>query len=274
NLKLKLGIPCLTNEQVARLTEVAHYVSEVANLVPNPHLPFVGISAFAHKAGLHADGVSKITMAYEHIAPEVIGNHRRFLVSELGGRGNILQKAKEFGLDLGSRSPEVRVVAEKLKQLEHQGFRFEDAEASFELLIRRTQPGYLPPFELLDFFVLVEKRPKDDILSEATVKLRVRGEIIHTAAVGNGPVNALDTATRKGLLPFYPTLGPVRLVDYKVRVLDDKQGTGAWVRVSITSSDGEEMWGTVGSSTNIIEASWFALADSLEYALTRAAARR
>ncbi|MBI4319226.1 MAG: citramalate synthase [Chloroflexi bacterium] len=267
NLKLKMGIDCLPDEQLELLTATSRYVSEVANLIHNTHLPYVGASAFAHKGGMHVNAVSKTAVAYEHIRPEAVGNSQRILVSELGGKSNVLLKAQRFGVDLTAESAEVREMVERIKYLESQGFQFEDAEASFELLVRRSQPGYCPPFHLLDFLVLVEKRKGDDILAEATVKIEVDGDIMHTAAEGNGPVNALDTAIRKALLQFYPELRSVRLVDYKVRVLEDESGTSSNVRVSIESTDGEHTWNTVGSSTNIIEASWWALSDSLEYPL-------
>lgn len=267
NLKLKLGVDCISDEQLSRLTETSHYVSEVANLVHNSHLPYVGASAFAHKAGMHVNGVSKANTSYEHVAPELVGNTQRVLVSELGGKSNVLLKAQRFGVDLSSQTLEVRQMVERIKQLESQGFQFEDAEASFELLVRRAQPDYVAPFKMLEFLVLVEKRKGDDLLSEAVVKLDVGGQVMHTAAEGNGPVNALDTAIRKVLVRFFPALAKVRLVDYKVRVLEDTQGTGSVVRVSIESTDGEHTWNTVGSSGNIIEASWWALTDSLEYPL-------
>ncbi|MGH2460341.1 MAG: alpha-isopropylmalate synthase regulatory domain-containing protein, partial [Chloroflexota bacterium] len=224
---------------------------------------------FAHKAGLHVNAVLKNSRCYEHIAPELVGNRQRILVSELSGRSNVLAKAQQYGLDLTSQSTDVRQVLETLKQLESEGFQFEAAEASFELLIRRLQPDYRPPFELVDFLVLVERRRGNGIVSEATVKIRVGDAVFHTAAEGNGPVNALDAAIRKALLQFYPELANVQLVDYKVRVLDGNDGTGAVVRVSIETGDGKDRWGTVGSSANIIEASWLALADSLEYALLK-----
>lgn len=271
NLQLKMGYRCVDDDQLRRLTDLSHYVAEVANLQHDSHLPFVGASSFAHKAGLHVNAVVKNSRCYEHIPPELVGNRQRILVSELSGRSNVLLKAQQYGLDLSSQSVDVRHVLEMLKQLESEGFQFEAAEASFELLIRRLQPDYRPPFELVDFIVLVERRRGAMILSEATVKIRVGDEIFHTAAEGNGPVNALDAAIRKALLQFYPNLANVQLVDYKVRVLDGNDGTGAVVRVSIETSNGKERWGTVGSSANIIEASWLALADSLEYALLKSA---
>ena len=270
NLVLKMGATCAVGEHLHRLTEFSHYVDEVANVVPNRRLPFVGASAFSHKGGIHVHAVALHPSTYEHIDPALVGNERHVLISELSGRSNVLEKAQQLGLPLEKDSPAVRSVVQTIKDLENHGFQFEDAEASFELLIRRAQDGYYPPFELLDFVVLSEKRGAADILAEATVKLRVAGEVLHTAAEGNGPVNALDQAMRKALLPVYPRLAEVTLTDYKVRVLETDTGTAAAVRVWIqtTGPDGQS-WQTVGSSTNVIQASWFALADSLEYALVR-----
>jgi len=276
NLKLKLGIHCVSDAQLAQLTEVSRYVSEIANMVPNGYQPYVGASAFTHKAGLHASAIAKVEESYQHIPPETVGNIKRVLVSELAGRSNILYKAREMGLDLPLQGDEARQILELIKEKESQGFQYEGAEASFELLLRRGRAGYQPPFELVDFLVVVEKRRRlpqgasgEEALAEATVKVRVDGETVLTAAEGNGPVNALDDALRKGLLQFYPQLSVIKLVDYKVRIIDEASGTGAKVRVLIESTDGQSRWRTVGSSTNIIEASWLALADSLEYWLLR-----
>ncbi len=275
-LKLKMGIDCISDEQLARLTEVAHYVSELANLTLDTHLPYVGASAFAHKAGLHVAAMIKWEESYHHIDPESVGNQWRTLVSELSGRGGILYKARERGLELELQDEQAAAILAHVKSMESRGFQYDGAEASFELLIRRAQPDYHPPFELVDFMVVVEKRRRpsmmtseEELLSEATVKVKVGMQVIHTAAEGNGPVNALDAALRKALLVFYPSLEQVRLVDYKVRAIDEPEGTGSRVRVLIESSDGEHEWRTVGSSTNIIEASWLALADSLEYWLLK-----
>nr|AFK79175.1 citramalate synthase [uncultured bacterium F25-01] len=269
NLQLKLGYRCVADEELRHLTELSRYVAEVANLAHDSHLPFVGASSFAHKAGLHVNAVMKNPRCYEHIVPEIVGNRQRILVSELSGRSNVMAKAEQYGLDLDNRSGDVRRVLETVKQLENEGFQFEAAEASFELLVRRLRPDYVTPFQLVDFLVIVERRTGAGLLAEATVKIRVGETILHTAAEGNGPVSALDAAMRKALHQFYPELADVHLVDYKVRVLDGNDGTGAVVRVSIETSDGRESWGTVGSSPNIIEASWLALVDSLEYALVR-----
>ena len=279
-LKLKKGIDCISDEGLAELTEVSRYVSEIANLAPDTHMPYVGASAFAHKAGLHVSAVLKREDSYQHISPELVGNTRRMLISELSGRSSIVQKAQEQGLDLADQDEKARRILEHIKDLENRGFQYDGAEASFELLVRRAEPDYQPPFQLVDFMVVVEKhrRPsnlgngEEEMLSEATVKVRVGDRIIHTAAEGNGPVNALDAALRKALLEFYPSLADIRLIDYKVRALDETAGTASQVRVLIESSDGEHQWRTVGSSTNIIEASWLALADSLEYWLAKKAA--
>ena len=275
-LKLKMGIDCVTDEQLGRLTEVSHYISETANLPSNPYAPYVGASAFSHKAGYHMDGIVKWPDAYQHINPEKVGNLQRTVVSELSGKRNITQIAKKMGIKLSSSSPETKALLEQVKRMESLGFQYENAEASFEMLVRRVMPDYKPPFELVDYMVVVEKKRRqptrktlEEMLAEAMVKVRIDGEVIHTAAEGNGPVNALDQALRKALLQYYPDLASVKLVDYKVRILEESTGTESQVRVLIESSDGAEEWTTVGSSTNIIEASWLALADSVEYWLTR-----
>ncbi len=275
-LKLKKGIDCITDTQLAKLTEVSRYVSEAANLAPDPFLPYVGASAFSHKAGLHVSGVTKWADSYQHIDPAHVGNRQRAVVSELSGKRNILYKAKELGIDLPPQGKEAQKILDQVKLLESQGFQYETAEASFELLLHRAKPDYQPPFELVDFMVLVETRRRqptrrnaEEALAEAMIKVRVGDEVMHTAAEGNGPVNALDQALRKALLQFYPNLAAVKLVDYKVRILEESFGTESQVRVLIESSDGVKEWRTVGSSTNIIEASWLALADSLEYWLVK-----
>ncbi len=275
-LKLKMGIDCISNDRLAKLTEAAHYVSELANLLPNPYQPYVGSSAFTHKGGLHASAVSKREDSYQHVEPAKVGNQLRVIVSELSGRGNILHKAKELGVELPAQGKEAQKLLEQVKLLESRGFQYDNAEASFELLLHRARPGYQVPFELVDFMVVVERRRRqstrsdlEDMLSEAMVKVRVGNEIVHTAAEGNGPVNALDQALRKALLRFYPSLAQVKLVDYKVRILEESVGTESQVRVLIESGDGVNEWHTVGSSTDIIEASWLALADSLEYWLLK-----
>ena len=275
-LKLKMGIDCVTNEQLARLTEVSHFVSESANSVPDPFSPYVGASAFSHKAGYHMDGITKWPDAYQHIDPARVGNRQRTVISDQSGKRNIITKAKELGIELSTADKEVRDLLERVKLLESRGFQYDNAEASFELLLHKARPDYTPPFELVDFIVVVEskRRPstrktQEEMLSEAIVKVKVGGEIIHTAAEGDGPVNALDRALRKALLQFYPSLEQVKLVDYKVRILEESVGTESQVRVLIESSDGINEWRTVGGSTNIIEASWLALADGLEYWLVK-----
>jgi 2-isopropylmalate synthase len=273
-LQLKMGYECVAAEQLRTLTETAHYVSELANLRLFPHQPYVGYSAFAHKGGMHVNALLKCEASYQHIDPALVGNRKRVVVSELSGKSNIDYKVQEFGLDLSGNAGTTRQVLQRIKDLENQGFQFEGAEGSVELLIRRARPDYEPPFELLDFHVLIrnshnpaEWDANGNMAAEATVKVRVGDQVMHTAADGNGPVNALDAAVRKALLPFYPRLADVHLTDYKVRILDGEAGTAAQTRVLIDSSDGRRAWSTVGSSTNIIEASWRALADSLEYAL-------
>jgi len=225
-LKLKMGIDCITDKQLARLSEVSHYVSEVANLVPDPFLPYVGASAFSHKGGLHVSALSKWTESYQHLDPARVGNQQRVVISELSGKKNIIYKARELGLDLPSQGKEAQKLLEQVKLLESHGFQYDNAEASFELLLHRAKSDYNAPFELVDFMVVVERRRRQSIrkslgemMSEAIVKVKVGTEIIHTAAEGDGPVNALDKALRKALLQFYPHLAPVKLVDYKVRIL-------------------------------------------------------
>jgi 2-isopropylmalate synthase len=275
-LKLKMGIDCVTGEQLAKLTEVAHYVSEVANLSPDAFLPYVGASAFSHKAGLHVSGLSKWPGSYQHVDPALVGSQARMLVSELSGRANIVHRARELGVDMPAKGREAQKLLEKVKLLESRGFQYENAEASFDLLVKRAKLDYQPPFELVDFMVVIEKRRRapvdkgaDEVMAEAVVKVKVDDEVKHTAAEGAGPVNALDKALRKALLQFYPSLSVVQLIDYKVRILEESVGTESMVRVIIESSDGTEQWRTVGSSNNIIEASWLALADGMEYWLLK-----
>jgi 2-isopropylmalate synthase len=267
NLQLKLGYECVAPEQLRRLSEVSHYVAAVANLNPDTHAPYVGRSAFAHKGGIHVAAIAKVAASYQHIEPELVGNELRVVVSELAGRGNVRMRAEALGIALNGNE---RAVLQRIKELENEGFQFEAAEGSFEMLVRRAAPNYAAPFELLDFTVIVEKRGDNNMMSQATVKLRVGDEVMHTAAEGDGPVNALDRAIRKALLPHYPELADVHLVDYKVRIVDEHLGTAAKPRVLIESARGEERWSTVGCSENIIEASWQALWDSLELPLLRA----
>jgi 2-isopropylmalate synthase len=275
-LKLKMGINCISDKQLASLTDVSHYVSEVANIAPDPYAPYIGASAFSHKAGYHMDGMTKWPDAYQHIEPAKVGNKQRTVVSDQSGKRNIIAKAKELGIDLSNAEKEVNNLLVRVKQLESLGFQYDNAEASFELLLNKAKPDYKPPFELVDFMVLVESRRRlstrksaEEMLSEAMVKVKVGGEIIHEAAEGDGPINALDLALRKALLKFYPSLKKVKLIDYKVRILEESTGTESQVRVLIESSDGVNEWRTVGGSTNIIEASWLALADGLEWWLVK-----
>lgn len=275
-LKLKLNINCIGKAQLSKLTEVSRYVAELANLAPSNHLPFVGSSAFTHKAGLHVSGILKWQDSYQHINPELIGNVSRVVVSELSGKGNIIYKAKELGITLPAKGKQARQIVEQIKLMESRGFQYEDADASFEALLHRSAPDYKPPFELIDYMVVTERHRRlptvdneTQVLSEATVKVRINRKIIHTASEGNGPVNALDQALRKALVEFYPNLSVVELVDYKVRILEESSGTASQVRVLIESSDGKKQWRTVGSSANIIDASWLALADSMEYWLLK-----
>lgn len=276
DLQLKMGLSCITEDQLARLTEVSRFVSEIVNIPSNDVQPYVGINAFTHKAGLHASAVAKVNLSYEHVPPGVVGNARQVLISEMAGRSNVAFKLRELGLDTQVTREQIPQLIQVIKERENQGFQYEIAEASFELLARRCIPGYTPPFELVDYMVLVEKHRRsesDDIgtgvLAEATVKVRLGSGIAHTAGQGNGPVNALDSALRQALLEEYPELEKVKLLDYRVRVVNQAGGTGAVVRVIIESTDGEEVWHTVGASGNIIEASWMALADALEFWLAR-----
>lgn len=270
NLQLKLGYECLRQDQIMMLRDVSRFVNEIANIRHFKRQPFVGDSAFAHKAGIHVSAVRRRSETYEHIRPELVGNSQRVLVSDLAGKSNILRKASEFGIKLDPDSPQVQDIVIKLKELENQGFQFEGAEASFELLMKKTLGLHRRFFDLIGFRVIVEKRKeKEEPLSEATIMVKVGGHIEHTAAIGNGPVNAIDNALRKALEKFYPQLRKVKLHDYKVRVLTAGKGTSAKVRVLIESGDDEKRWGTVGVSENIIEASWQALVDSIEYKLLR-----
>ncbi len=268
SLVLKMGIDCIPAAHLRELRDVSRFVSELANRKPWDAQPYVGDSAFAHKGGMHVSAVLKHPETYEHIDPQLVGNHRRVLVSELAGKSNIVWKAREFGIDIDQDTPDSRRILERLKQLEDEGFQFEGAEASFELLMERALGHHRPYFELDAYRVIVEEQSGDDEpVAEATVRVRVKGILEHTAAAGNGPVNALDHALRKALEQFYPNLKEMRLLDYKVRILDESKGTAAKTRVLITSGDTRETWGTVGVADNIIEASWLALVDSVEYKL-------
>ncbi len=270
NLQLKLKKHILNNKQLNKLQEVSHYVDELSNRTPNHQQAFVGRSAFAHKGGIHVSAVMKNPSTYEHILPEQVGNHRRFLLSDLSGTSNILVKAQEFGVDLKKKDPLVKKLVNDLKDLENQGFQFEGAEASFEILMKKAKGEYKDFFRVVAFRVLDQKDQKNEMpLSEATVQVAVDGVSEHTAALGHGPVNALDHALRKALERFFPQLKKVHLIDYKVRVLPGHAGTASKVRVLIESSDDKSKWGTVGVSENIIQASCMALVDSLEFKLMK-----
>lgn len=265
DLELKLGMRCLPDGSLTKLTELSHFVDEVANITPNDHLPYVGRSAFAHKGGVHVAAMRRSAQSYQHVPPESIGNKMRVVVSDLSGRGNLLSKAEEHGVEV--EGDEVIPVLNEIKELEARGFSFEAADASVAMMLKRQEMYYQPPFELIDFLVNVEHRTGRGIFAEAMVKVRVRGEVLHTAAEGNGPVNALDLALRKALVPTYPQLAIFHLADYKVRILDSDNGTEATTRVLIDTQNGTQRWSTVGASANIIEASWLALVDSVEYGL-------
>ncbi len=269
NLSLKMGVDSIGDSGVKELVHLSHFVSEISNMKQRSDQPYVGDSAFAHKGGVHINAVMKNPKTYEHVDPVLVGNHRRMLVSELGGKTSILLRAKDFAVDLNKNSPEAKKILKLLQQLEHQGYHFEAAEASFELLMKRALKKYKKFFELEGFRIVVEKLANKKITSEAIIKVKVKGIHEHTAAEGDGPVNALDNALRKALKDFYPTLAKMHLSDFKVRVLDEKAGTAAPVRVLIQSQDESESWNTVGVSGNIIEASWQALLDSVEYKLLK-----
>ncbi|MEX0778341.1 MAG: citramalate synthase [Balneolales bacterium] len=267
NLQVKLDYYCIPGEQVAKLTALSLYVSELANVAPSGKLAFVGKSAFAHKGGIHVSAVMKDPTTYEHIKPEEVGNGRRVLVSDLSGRSNIRYKADELGMDLSSCGDKLPEIVEMLKHLENEGFQYEAAEGSLNLLIQRMTKDWEDNFELKGFRLLIEKNEAEAIRSEATIRLKVNGIMEHTAAEGNGPVQALDLALRKALGKFFPEIENMHLSDYKVRVLNEKDGTGAKVRVLIDSSAHGHHWGTVGVSENIIEASWQALMESFSFYL-------
>lgn len=266
DLQLKMGIDCLPDAAaLAHLTRVARTVAEIANLAPDNHLAYVGKSAFAHKGGIHVAAIRRNVDSYQHIDPALVGNEMRVLVSDLSGRGNLLSKAEELGMDVSSS--EAAQVLDDIKRLENEGFVFEGAEASIAVRMFRAKPDYEPIFRLIDFTVIVEDRQRRGQLSEAMVKLDIGGQIVHTAAEGNGPVNALDLALRKALFPHYPEIAEFQLVDYKVRILDSENATAATTRVLIDTQRGSQRWSTVGAGTDIIRASWLALIDSVEYGL-------
>jgi 2-isopropylmalate synthase len=266
DLELKLNLRTLPEGHLAKLYDVSHFVAEVVNLAPDEHLAYVGKSAFAHKGGIHVAAMRRNVSSYQHIEPTRVGNEMRVVVSELSGRGNLLSKAEELGLDVEGAG--VADVLNEIKNLEAKGFSFEAAEASVAMMMKRQSADYQAPFELIDFLVNVEHRSGRGIFAEAMVKVRVNGEVLHTAAEGNGPVNALDLALRKALVTRYPQIEAFHLADYKVRILDGNNGTEAITRVLIDTQNGIKRWSTVGASGNIIEASWRALVDSIEYGLT------
>ncbi|MFH1782813.1 MAG: citramalate synthase [Candidatus Omnitrophota bacterium] len=269
NLQLKMGYSCLKNSKLKELTEVSRYVNEISNMKQQDNQPFVGRSAFAHKGGVHVNAVMKNPKTYEHVSPELVGNHRRILMSELSGKTSIILKAKDMELDLTKDDPKIKKILRLVQNLENQGYYYEAADGSFQLLMKKALKKYKPYFTLQGFNVNIEKRENNTLVSEATIKVKVNKRIEHTVSEGDGPVNALDNALRKALNKFYPTLAKMHLSDFKVRVLDEKQGTAAKVRVLIQSQDEQSSWGTVGVSENIIEASWQALVDSVEYKLLK-----
>jgi len=273
NLQVKMGIECVPEENLKQLTSLSHFVSEVANLTPDDRQPFVGRSVFAHKGGMHVDAVQKAGgQAYEHIVPESVGNERRILVSELSGTSNVREVANAFGLDLPKGGAESKAILMEVKRLESEGYEFEGAEASFQLLVRRALGKSHSLFELQSVRTINELRNcnggGEEWITEATLKLAVGEEVMHTAAEGDGPVHALDNALRKALSPFYPGMAAIHLTDFKVRVVNTREGTAAKVRVLIESTNGDQSWSTVGVSTNLIEASWQALSEAIEYGLT------
>jgi len=268
-LKTKLDIECVSDGRLKELTEVSRYVAEICNMKQRDTQPFVGQSAFAHKGGIHVNAVLKNTTSYEHIEPEVVGNKRRILISELSGKSTLLLKAKEMEVSLRKESPKTRKIMKLLQDMEHKGYHFEAAEGSFKLLLKRAMKQHKRFFDLEGFKVTVEKTEDEELRSKATIKVRVKGKIRRTTSEGDGPVNALDNALRKALLGFYPKLGDMHLSDFRVRVLDEKVGTAARVRVLIESQDSKDSWWTIGVSENIIEASWHALIDSIEYKLLK-----
>ena len=267
NLDFKMGFEVLSPEKIKTLTEVSRFVFEVANMTPVMNMPYVGESAFAHKAGLHVDALRKNKTTYEHVDPKLIGNERRFLISELSGKSNVLaelEKAK-----IAEDKQLAAKILTRVQQLESEGYQFEAANASFDLLVRKIMGTYEPAFELIKYYVTVEKRKSGEMFNEATIKLKVGDKVEHVVGEGDGPVNALDAALRKSLENLYPAIKDMSLIDYKVRVVNAKAGTAARVRVIIESRDKTSIWGTVGVSENIIEASWLALVDSVEYKLQK-----
>ena len=273
-LKLKMGFDVVSDEQLGRLTETSHFVADTVNASVWAHAPYVGRSAFAHKGGLHIAAVERAPQTFEHVDPASVGNEGRVVVSELSGKGTVVRKAQELGLELEGDDARVATVLKRLKTREHEGYHYEAADASFDLLLREELAPHEPLFRLESFRVIVEKREDGRAVVEATIKVHVDGERIISTAEGNGPVNALDTALRQAIVSKYPHLADIELVNYKVRILDETKGTGAVTRVLLDASDGEESWGAIGVSENIIEASWEALVDSIEFGMLRGDATR
>lgn len=270
NLQLKYGYECVPQDKLKNLRIISRYINELGNLKHNIHQPYVGRSAFAHKGGVHVSAILKDSRTYEHIEPELVGNKQRVLLSDLSGKSNLVYKAKDFGLDIDSNDPKINAVVDRLKELENKGFQYEGAEASFELLMRKTMGTFSPFFDSISYRVLDEKHSAlKTPMAEATVKIIVGDEEEHTAASGNGPVNALDKAVRKALTKFYPTLAEMELVDFKVRILTSGEGTESVTRVLIETKDADSVWGTVGVAENIVDASYQALIDSIEYKLMK-----
>ncbi len=267
NLVFKMGFDCLTPEKIKTLTEVSRFIFELGNLTPVMNMPYVGESAFAHKAGLHVDALRKERRTYEHIDPALIGNERRFLISELSGKSNVLAELEKAKIAQDKKL--AKKILTRVQELENEGYQFEAANASFDLLVKKTLGTYKPSFELVKYYVTVERRTSGEMINEATVKLKVGDKIQHVVGEGDGPVNALDAALRKALKNIYPAIKDIHLIDYKVRVVNAKAGTAARVRVIIESRDKTSVWGTVGVSENVIEASWLALVDSVEYKLQK-----
>jgi len=268
-LQLRMSKDVVPAEKLAELTHLSHFISEVCNMSHSDNYPFVGRSAFAHKGGVHIDAVIKNPRAYENIDPALVGNKRKFVVSELAGKSTLVVKAKELEFDLDKKSDKAKGLHKLIQKLENQGYQFEAAEGSFKLLLQKEFKKHKNFFDLIGFKVVIEKREDNKLISEATIRLKINGKLEHTASMGDGPVNALDNALRKALSKFYPTLSKMHLTDFKVRVLDEKGGTAAKVRVLIESQDEGDSWSTIGVSENIIEASWQALADSVEYKLLK-----
>ncbi|QYY35426.1 citramalate synthase [Ruficoccus sp. ZRK36] len=268
NLSLKLGYQVNCAPKLNKLRDISLFVDEMANLRPDIRAPFVGAASFVHKGGVHADAVNKVKHSYEHISPEAVGNRTRVLVSDMSGRSSVMMKANEMGLNVDPKSPQMKEFLEELKGLEYRGYEYEAADASFRLMLARFLKNKPDHFEVIHYRVIdVHGEWKDELTSEASVKLRINGEVYHTVAEATGPVGALDLAIRRALEQVYPQISSVRLMDFKVRILDGKQGADSIIRVQIESTDGEKIWGTVGASDDIIEASWEALLDSYEYKL-------